>query len=95
MKENNKNSKICTTFNLNGKTISFQLPIEEEIEAMNRASETNFSAWEAGGDFNISLQEKWERILLFLEELNLLWYITESQLKQSSRERGVKLSSLP
>ena len=73
MKENNKNSKIfCTTFNLNGKTISFQLPVEEEIEAMNRASETNFSAWEAGANFNIPLQEKWERILLFLEGVNLL-----------------------
>lgn len=75
MKENNKNSKIftlCTTFNFNGKTISFQLPIEEEIEAMNRASETNFSAWEAGANFNIPLQEKWERILLFLEGVNLL-----------------------
>ena len=75
MKENNKNSKtftLCTTFNLNGKTISFQLPIEGEIEVMKRASETNFSAWEAGANFNIPLQEKWERILLFLEEVNLL-----------------------
>ena len=75
MKENNKNSKTftpCTTFNLNGKIISFQLPIEEEIEVMKRASETNFSAWEVGGEFDIPLQEKWERILFFLEELKLL-----------------------
>ena len=75
MKENNKNSKTftpCTTFNLNGKIISFQLPIEEEIEVMKRASETNLSAWEVGGEFDIPLQEKWERILFFLEELKLL-----------------------
>ena len=75
MKENNKNSKTftpCTTFNLNGKIISFQLPIEEEIEVMKRASETIFSAWGVGADFNIPLQEKWERILLFLEGVNLL-----------------------
>lgn len=52
--------------------ISFQLPIEGEIEAMNRASETSFSAFEVGGDFDVPLQEKWERILLFLEEVNLL-----------------------
>lgn len=40
MKENNKNSKTftpCTTFSMGGKMISFQLPIEGEIEAMNRA----------------------------------------------------------
>lgn len=75
MKENNKSSKIftpCTTFNLGGKMISFQLPAETEALIINRTSEACFSAWEAGGDFNISLQEKWERILLFLEELNLL-----------------------
>lgn len=75
MKENNKNSKTftpCTTFSMGGKMISFQLPIEGEIEAMNRASETSFSAFEVGGDFDIPLQEKWERILFFLEELNLL-----------------------
>lgn len=68
----NETFTSCTTFVLGGKMISFQLPIEGEIEAMKRASETNFSAWEAGGDFNIPLQEKWERILMFLEELNLL-----------------------
>ena len=75
MKENNKNSKTftpCTTFSMEGKMISFQLPIEGEIEAMNRASETSFSAFEVGGDFDVPLQEKWERILLFLEEVNLL-----------------------
>lgn len=62
----------CTTFNLGGKMISFQLPAETEALIINRASETCLSAWEAGGDFNVPLQEKWERILLFLEELNLL-----------------------
>lgn len=62
----------CTTFSMGGKMISFQLPAEEDIEAMKRASEVCFSAWEAGADFNIPLQEKWERILMFLEELNLL-----------------------
>lgn len=62
----------CTTFTMGGKMISFQLPSETEAKVINRASETCFSAWEAGGEFNVPLQEKWERILLFLEELNLL-----------------------
>lgn len=62
----------CTTFVMGGKLVSFQLPADMEALIINRASEACFSAWEAGGDFNISLQEKWERILLFLEELNLL-----------------------
>ena len=62
----------CTTFSMGGKMISFQLPAETEATIINRASETCFSAWEAGGDFDVPLQEKWERILLFLEELNLL-----------------------
>ena len=62
----------CTTFNLGGKMISFQLPPSSEALVINRASESCLSAWEAGGDFNVPLQEKWERILLFLEELNLL-----------------------
>ena len=62
----------CTTFTLGGKLISFQLPAETEAKVINRASEVCLSAWEAGGEFNVPLQEKWERILLFLEELNLL-----------------------
>ena len=62
----------CTTFNLGGKMISFQLSAETEALVINRASESCLSAWEAGADFNIPLQEKWERILMFLEELNLL-----------------------
>ena len=62
----------CTTFSMGGKMISFQLPAETEALVINRASEAYLSAWEAGGDFNVPLQEKWERILLFLEELNLL-----------------------
>ena len=62
----------CTTFSMGGKMISFQLPAETEATIINRASETNFSAWEVGADFNIPLQEKWERILLFLEGVNLL-----------------------
>ena len=62
----------CTTFSLGGKLISFQLPAETEALIINRASEVCFSAWEAGADFNITLQEKWERILLFLEGVNLL-----------------------
>ena len=62
----------CTTFNLGGKIISFQLPAETEALVINRTSEIYFSALEAGGDFNVPLQEKWERILFFLEELNLL-----------------------
>lgn len=72
MNENPKTFTPCTTFSLGGKLISFQLPAEAESLIINRASEVCLSAWEAGGDFNISLQEKWERILLFLEELNLL-----------------------
>lgn len=70
--EENKTFSPCTSFVLGEKLISFQLPIEEEIKAMKRASEICFSAWEAGGRFDIPLQEKWEKILLFLEELNLL-----------------------
>ena len=62
----------CTTFTMGGKLISFQLPLKEEIVALRRASETNVSAWEAGAEVNFQLQEKWERILLFLEEMNLL-----------------------
>lgn len=62
----------CTTFAMGGKMISFQLPVETEALVINRASETCLSAFEVGGDFDVPLQEKWERILLFLEELNLL-----------------------
>ena len=72
MNENPKTFTPCTTFNLGGKMISFQLPAETEALIINKASEVCLSAWEAGADFNIPLQEKWERILLFLEELNLL-----------------------
>ena len=72
MNENPKTFTPCTTFSLGGKLISFQLPAETEALIINRASEACLSAWEAGGDFNVSLQEKWERILLFLEDLNLL-----------------------
>lgn len=61
----------CTTFTLGGKLISFQLPIKEEILAMRRAEETNFSALLIGGEVDFQLQEKWEKILLFLEELNI------------------------
>lgn len=62
----------CTTFSMGGKMISFQLPAEDESLAINRALESCFSAWEAGGEFDVTLQEKWERVLVFLEELNLL-----------------------
>ena len=62
----------CTTFSMGGKMISFQLPAETEALVINRASEACSSAWEVGADFNIPLQEKWERILLFLEGVNLL-----------------------
>lgn len=62
----------CTTFAMGRKMISFQLPTETEALIINRASETCFSAWQAGANFDVPLQEKWERILLFLEELNLL-----------------------
>ena len=62
----------CTTFSMGGKMISFQLSTEDESLAINRTLESCFSALEAGADFNIHLQEKWERILMFLEELNLL-----------------------
>lgn len=62
----------CTTFTMGGKMIPFQLPAETEALVINRASEACFSAWQAGGDFDVTLQEKWERILLFLKELNLL-----------------------
>lgn len=72
MNENPKTFAPCTTFNLGGKMISFQLPADMESLIINRASEACLSAWEAGADFNIPLQEKWERILMFLEELNLL-----------------------
>lgn len=72
MKKSNETFTPCTTFAMGGKMISFQLPAETEALVINRASESCLSAWEAGGDFNIPLQEKWERILLFLEELNLL-----------------------
>ena len=72
MNENPKTLTPCTTFSLGGKLISFQLPADMESLIINRASEACFSAWQAGGDFDVALQEKWERILLFLEELNLL-----------------------
>ena len=62
----------CTTFSMGGKMISFQLPPKEEAVALRRASEANISALEAGGEVNFQLQEKWEKILLFLEEVNLL-----------------------
>ena len=70
--EEDKIFSPCTSFVLGEKLISFQLPAETEALVINRASEACLSAWEAGGDFNVPLQEKWERILLFLEELNLL-----------------------
>ena len=72
MNESSQTFAPCTTFVMGGKMISFQLPAETEALIINRASETCLSAWEAGGDFDVPLQEKWERILLFLEELNLL-----------------------
>ena len=72
MKKSNETFTPCTTFTMGGKLISFQLPAETEALVINRTSEACFSAWEAGGEFDIPLQEKWERILLFLEELNLL-----------------------
>lgn len=62
----------CTTFSMGGKMISFQLPADMEALVINRASEVCFSAWEAEGEFDVALQEKWERILLFLEGVNLL-----------------------
>lgn len=68
----NKTFTPCTTFSLGGKMISFQLPAETEALIINRTSEVCLSAWEAGANFNIPLQEKWERILLFLEGVNLL-----------------------
>lgn len=71
MKEN-KAFSPCTSFVLGEKLISFQLPAETEALVINRASEACLSAWEVGGEFDIPLQEKWERILVFLEELNLL-----------------------
>ena len=71
MKES-KTLAPCTTFTTGGKMISFQLPAETEALVINRASEISLSAFEVGADFNIPLQEKWERILMFLEELNLL-----------------------
>lgn len=70
--EENKIFSPCTSFVLGEKLISFQLPAEDESLAINRTLESCFSALEAGADFNIHLQEKWERILLFLEEVNLL-----------------------
>ena len=72
MNESNQTFAPCTTFVMGGKLISFQLPADMESLIINRASEACFSAWQAGGDFDVALQEKWERILLFLEELNLL-----------------------
>ena len=72
MNESNQTFAPCTTFVMGGKMISFQLPADMEALIISRASEACFSAWEAGADFNIPLQEKWERILLFLEGVNLL-----------------------
>ena len=51
----------------NNSIIHFDLPLSEEIEAIRSSRETLFSAAMSGdyeGDY--ALQEKWERILLFL-----------------------------
>ena len=62
------NSNYTTFTSTSGNSlVHFDLPLSEEIEAIRSARETVFSA-SMSGDYssNIELQEKWERILLFL-----------------------------
>ena len=62
------NSNYTTFASISGNSMfHFDLPLSDEIEAIRSSRETLFSAAMSGdleGDY--ALQEKWERILLFL-----------------------------
>ena len=66
---------LATDYNtvaINNKLVHFKLTVEQEMKAMDRTIDAMSSATMAedwGWDFNSQL--KWERILIFLEEVGI------------------------
>lgn len=59
----------CVSFVLGDTLLSVSLPLSEEIKASERTAEACSSAMLVGADFNYQLQQKWERILMFFENI--------------------------